>query len=139
MSRENPWAPPPALGETAGSWLRRVVESMEERVDEKIANAIAELEQRYAYAPSVAQLERIADVGAQKNYEGWTIRRKLQGDVVVGKRFFYPGEFNPEAEQQTCYEVGGSTQENPWGGALYPQVVLEQCEDAGLLSPPAAP
>ena len=100
---------------------------MEERVDEKIANAIVELEQRYAYA-----------LGAQKNYEGWTIRRKLQGDVVVGKRFFYPGEFNPGAEQQLCYEVGGSTQENPWGGALYPQVVLEQCEDADLLSPPGS-
>ena len=82
--------------------------------------------QRYAYA-----------LGAQKNYEGWTIHRKYGGDVIVGRQFFYPGEFNPEAEQQQlCYEVGGSTQENPWGGALYPQAVLEQCEDSGLLSAP---
>lgn len=73
---------------------------------------------------------------SQENYEGWTIHRTQLGDVTVGHKFFYPGDLNPEAEQQLCYEVGGSTEENPWGGALYPHSLLEQCEDENLISPP---
>lgn len=73
---------------------------------------------------------------SQENYEGWVLHRTLDGDVTIGRRFFYPGDLDPKAEQQLCYEIGGSTEECPWGGPLYPHILLEKCEDENLLSPP---